>query len=228
MAAMLSMAAGAEEIKEYTLDVGQFDKLNITDDVNVVYRCRPDSTGLVSYKAESDFADAFIFTNKKGTLKIQVNTEDVGKPGLPTLYVYSDFLTEVTNSSNYVLTVEEPAPTPVFKIKQIGNGKIEVEEVRSTTVNATLATGNGTIVVYGTCQKADLTMVGNGLIQADLLKAADVSCKILGAGSIGCWPVANLDVRGIGSTRVYYKGDPVVKKVGGGKLFPLTGEMPGE
>ena len=65
-------------------------------------------------------------------------------------------------------------------------------------------------------------MVGTGTIQADELKADRVNCKIMGGGNIGCWATESLDVRGIGSTRIYYKGKPKIKKVGGGKVLPLT------
>lgn len=214
----------AEELKDYKLEVGQFNKLKITDDVNVEYRCNPDSTGWIFYRGEEEFADAFIFSNDKGTLKIQVSTEDVDKPNLPTVYVYSDYLTEVENSSNYIIRVRKPAPMPAFKIVQIGNGKIEVSDVNATTVMMKLATGNGTIVVDGECKTAEFTMVGTGLIQADMLKSTDSNCKILGSGSIGCWATDKLEVFGIGTTKIYYKGEPAIKKKGGGKLFPLTAE----
>ena len=69
-----------------------------------------------------------------------------------------------------------------------------------------------------------LKMVGTGTINADGLKTELVNCKIMGSGTIGCWPLSRLDVRGIGSTKIYYKGAPEIKKVGGGKLFPLTDE----
>ena len=46
----------------------------------------------------------------------------------------------------------------------------------------------------------------------------------MGGGTIGCWALDKLECRGIGSTRIYYKGEPEIKKVGGGKLFPLTSE----
>lgn len=226
---LTALGVSAEDaVKDYKLNVGQFDKLQVTDDVNVVYRCVPDSSGYVAFRADVDFADAFIFSVKKGTLRVQVTTEDVGKPGLPTVYCYSDFLTSVENSSNFTLRVETLAPMPTLKVKQVGNGKIEVENVKSTEVNVTLATGNGTVVISGQCQKAQFNMVGTGLIQADMLETPDVSCKILGSGSIGCWAKDNLDVRGVGSTKIYYKGDPLVKKVGGGKLFPLSAGEPAE
>ncbi|MDE6787366.1 MAG: DUF2807 domain-containing protein, partial [Muribaculaceae bacterium] len=58
-------------------------------------------------------------------------------------------------------------------------------------------------------------------IQADRLEAVNVNCKMLGNGSIGCWPVEKLKIMGIGNTKIYYKGSPEIEKKGGGKLFPL-------
>lgn len=218
---------GHAEVQDYKVEVGQFDKLKILDNVNVVYRCNPDSTGFVQYRGEKEFADAFIITPKPdGTLRIQVSTEDVGHPNLPTLYVYSDFLTSVENSSSFSVLVENPSPCAEFKATQIGNGSVAVENVKTNKMIASLNTGNGTVNVSGTALTAMLKMLGTGIISADRLKADDVQCKILGSGSIGCWPVASLSVKGIGSTKIYYKGDPKIKKSGGGKLFPLPEDRP--
>lgn len=215
------------EVQDYKVEVGQFDKLKILDNVNVVYRCNADSTGLVQYRGEKEFADAFIITPKPdGTLRIQVSTEDVGHPNLPTLYVYSDFLTAVENSSAFSVVVENPAPCAEFKATQIGNGSVAVENLKTNKLTASLSTGNGTVNVSGSALTAVLKMLGTGIISADRLKADKVQCKILGSGSIGCWPVATLSVKGIGSTKIYYKGDPKIKKSGGGKLFPLPEDRP--
>lgn len=206
----------------YKVEVGQFDKIQVLDNVNVVYRCNPDSTGFMQYRGAKEFADAFIVTPKPdGTLKIQVSTEDVGHPDLPVLYVYSDFLTSVENSSSFSLIVENPAPCAEFKAKQVGNGTVTVENLKTNKLMASLATGNGTVNVSGSALTAVLKMVGTGIISADRLEAEDVQCKILGSGTIGCWAENNLSVKGIGSTKIYYKGDPNIKKSGGGKLFPL-------
>lgn len=210
------------DVNDYCLNVGQFDRLKVSDNVNVVYRCNPDSTGVVAYRAEDSFADAFILSNNNGKLHVQVSTEDVDLPGLPVLYVYSDFLTEVENSSDFTVTVCSPAPCPKFKAVQIGNGNVVVDDVRATSVQAVLATGHGTLNISGTCQEAVCKMVGTGMIEADRLKAGNVKCKILGGGTIGCWPMTRLSVNGIGSTKIYYKGNPEVSKHGGGKLFQLT------
>lgn len=218
----------AQEIEQYRVDVGQFDKLKVMDNVNVVYRSLPDSTGFVQYVGAKEFADAFIITPKGGTLKIQVSTEDVGHPNLPTLYVYSDFLTSVENSSGFTLQVEHPAPCAEFTAKQIGNGKIIVDGIKANTVKAALNTGNGTLNLSGTCRDAVFHMFGTGVISADRLEAQSVQCKNLGSGTIGCWAEEKLNVMGLGSTKIYYKGDPVVKKTGTGKLFPLSEGQPVE
>lgn len=219
---MLGLECGAQErTRVYTREIGQFDRLKVIDDVNVVYRCEADSTGLAVFEGEPEFEDAFIFTLKDGQLKVQVNTEDVGHPRLPTLYLYSDFLTFVENTSNFTTHVQTMASCAEFKAVEMGNGTVTVDDVRANKVTAVLNTGNGTINVSGTCHDASFRMIGTGLIQADRLKADRVKCSILGSGSIGCWPLESLSVKGIGSTKIYYKGDPKVKKTGGGKLFPI-------
>ena len=207
--------------KTYRLDVGRFDKLKITDNVNVIYTTQKDSIGMAVFTGEEEFADAFIFTNKKGTLLIQVNTDDVNNPALPTLYVYSDYLTSVENSSDFKVTVHHSIPVPAFSVKQIGNGEIEAKGINATSVDAQLATGKGVITVSGICTKATCKMLGTGKIDAAGLEAISVQCNILGTGSIYCWPTEELKTKGIGSTEIYYKGNPEIKKTGGGHLYPL-------
>ena len=214
-------AAGAQE-KTYTLKVGRFDKVKITDNVNVIYRSVPDSTGIVVFTGTENFANAFIFTNNKGELRVQVNTEDVNDPDLPVLHIYSDYITSIENSSEFTTTVENSVSVPSFYVKQIGNGKIVATNINAGSVTAHLATGKGTITLTGNTEKAQYKMVGTGTIQASTLEALTVKCSILGTGDIICWPVKNLDVRGIGTTKIYYKGNPKIKKVGGGKVFPLV------
>ena len=220
-AVQIALTAAAAE-KEYSVRVGQFDRLYVTDDVNVEYRCHPDSTGMVVYRGHERFSNAFIFTNSKGKHTIQVNTEDLGDPQLPTLHVYSDYLEQVDNSSDFKVRVFNPAPTSEFKATQIGNGTIVVEGIKATAVKAKLNTGMGNVVVSGKCETAEYVMIGTGIIQADRLQAEAVKCKIMGSGTIGCWARQSLNVRGIGSTKIYYKGDAVVDKKGGGKIYHLS------
>lgn len=221
MAVLSVFAAGAQH--RYSVNVGQFDKIQISDKINVIYTNVPDSTGMAAYTSDRDMADAFIFTNKKGTLKISISEEyKEKKEALPVVNLYSDFLLGVENSAECVLRADLSVQSPTFSARLVGNGKIIATNLRANEISATLATGNGTIALEGKCSKASYKMVGAGLIQADAMEAEVVKCIIAGTGSIGCWAEKNLDVRGIGSTKIYYKGQPEIKKVGGGKIFPLT------
>lgn len=207
--------------KKFTLPVGQFSKISVDDCVNVVYVGGDGSPSRVVYEGDQKYAKAFIITHKGNKLRIQVETIYVEDPELPTLYVYSDFLENASLSATSTLTLKSVAPSSKLELSVMGNGSIDAENIRVTKVGAAIKSGNGTISISGHAQQADFTMVGNGTIQADRLEATNVNCKMLGNGSIGCWPVDKLKVMGIGNTKVYYKGSPEIEKKGGGKLFPL-------
>lgn len=207
--------------KEFTMTIGQFSKLSVDDNVNVVYAGDTGTPSRVTYEGDKKYAHAFLITHKGDKLRIQVETTFVDDPELPTLYVYSDFLQNASLSAESTLTLKSVAPGSKLDLSVMGNGQLIADDVRATKVSAAIKSGNGTISISGHCQAADFTMVGAGTIQADRLEANDVSCKILGNGSIGCWPVDKLKVRGIGSTKIYYKGTPEIDKMGGGKVLQL-------
>lgn len=212
--------------KQFKLPVAQFNKLYVDDNVNVVYIGGDGSPSRVVYEGDKKYARAFIITQNANKLRIQVETAFVDDPELPTLYVYSDFLENASISAETSLTLKSVAPGSKLDLSVMGNGAISAEKLHATKISAAIKSGNGTISISGNCEIANLGMLGNGTIQADRLEATTVNCKILGTGSIGCWPVNLLKVQGIGSTKIYYKGSPEIKKRGGGKLFPLDSETP--
>lgn len=207
------------EIIEFKMTVGNFKDLKVQDNVNIVYTHSNDTTGSVHYSGTEDFDNAFIFTNTDGCLKIQVNTEDIGKPGLPILYVSSNNLEKVENYSDFNLRVESNIAADTFSASLIGNGSIVIADLDATNVNAKITAGMGTILISGECTNADFKLAGAGSIQASMLKAKNVSCSTLGGGSISTYALDNLKVRGLGSTRILYRGNPVIKHRGGGKLI---------
>ena len=218
------LAALQMSAKEFTLPVGQFSRLSVDDNVNVVYVGGDGSPSRVTYEGDQKYARAFIITHKGNKLRIQVETLFVDDPELPTLYVYSDFLENASLCAESTLTLKSVAPGSTLDLSVMGNGSLIADDVRATKVGASIKSGNGTISVGGHCEQANFTMLGNGTIQADRLEAALVNCKMLGQGSIGCWPTEELKVRGIGNTKIYYKGTPRIDKKGGGKLFPLESD----
>ena len=220
---ILALLMGCLQIsaKQFTLPVGQFSKVCVDDNVNVVYVGADGSPSRVTYDGDQKYAKAFIITHKGNKLRIQVETMYVDDPELPTLYVYSDFLENAALASESTLTLKSVAPGSKLDLSVMGNGSIIAENIRATKIGASIKSGNGTISIAGHCQQANFSMIGNGTIQADRLEAVNVTCKMLGNGSIGCWPVEKLKILGIGNTKVYYKGSPAIDKKGGGKLFPL-------
>lgn len=210
--------------KEFKLPVGQFSKISVDDNVNVVYVGADGSPSRVTYEGDQKYAKAFIISQKGNKLRIQVETLFVDDPELPVLYLYSDFLENASLSSEATLTLKSVAPGSKLDLSVMGNGSIVAENIHATKIGASIKSGNGTITISGHCQTANFNMLGNGTIQADRLEAVTVNCKMLGQGSIGCWPTEELKVRGIGNTKIYYKGKPDINKKGGGKLFPLESD----
>lgn len=212
----------------YTIPVGQFEKLKVNGNIDVVYRNLPDSTGFAQYEAPSGkgYDKMFQITNKSdGSVKVEPADNKWGKSGLPVIYIYSDFLTNVESASERTVEIESLAPCASFSVSLIGNGSVSVENIKSNNVTASINTGNGQIYLSGICINANYKMVGAGLISADLLKAENVKCRVLGTGSIGCWPYENLNVTGLGSTKIYYKGEPQIKKKGSAKLYELPEQI---
>lgn len=210
----------------FTVDVGQFERLKINGNISVIYKNIPDSTGLARYSSEIYDQDIFQFSTKgDGSLKVEPSDDKWGDRELPLLYVYSDFLSQLESYSDRSVEIATLAPCASFNVTQVGNGSININNLKCNNLTAAISTGKGSIYLYGSCINANYRMVGAGLISADQMKADNVKCRILGTGSIGCWPLENLNVTGLGTTKIYYKGHPNIKKTGGGKIFELPDEM---
>lgn len=221
--ALIAVAFGLGQARETVYHVGPFDRISQLGNINIIYRAVEDSIGLAVYRSDRDFSDAIEISNTKGKLSVrEVNQHSAEE--MPVLYVYSDYVTYITNEGNAVIEADMSVTTPTLGLSLVGNGSIICHGISATDVTASLNTGNGTIVLEGRCDDADLKLTGTGVIQADELCADSVKCYTLGTGSIGVWAVKNLDVRGVGTTKVYYKGNPTVKKVGGAGLSPITEE----
>ncbi len=216
-------AANTINAERYTLKIGDFNEIKVINNVNVVYSNNPDSLGYAVFYGKKEFADAFIFSNKNGCLRIEVSAEKINNPNLPTLQIYSRFLQKVENSSDFKLHIKNLAPSPELKAKLIGNGTIIINNIDATKINAHVSTGNGSIILNGTCSDAVYKMVGTGIIDAIGLKATSVNCAIFGTGEIKCWATESLKSKGVGTTKIFYIGTPkTIKKSGGGNLIQCS------
>lgn len=206
----------------YALKVNDFSELRVTGDINVDYRCSADSAGMVVFTSTAQVAPRLLFDANGKKLTIQLSDETVSHRGLPTVTVYSTYLTKVLNSGDSTVRVLSVAGGPQFEATQEGNGRLAVRNVEATQVKASLKTGNGSVVIAGKCQKANISLAGTGTIDADGLKAREAKVTAFGTGQIGVCASEKLSVFGTGSTTIYYKGKPEVKnRTAGIKLIEM-------
>ena len=214
------------QTKHHVVKVSDFNRLTVIDNINVNYCCNPDSAGLVVSNCSQEIADALIFSySSNGRLSIQMNDDFEKLKNLPVLTLYSSTLEEAENAGDSVLRVSKLPPLKNFKVRLTDNGKVIVRGVRASQLELQILSGKGKIIADGSCDDLSLRLVGTGEIQADNVKATNVSCRIMGTGSMGCdVNGGELKVSGSGTGKVYYKGNPskvTVRKLGTIKAIPM-------
>lgn len=227
IAIFATIVASAQGFSRYELDVKDFTELRIVNGINVIYINNSDSTGIATYIASDETASAIIFNNNKGKLEIRLDPQRNGLTNLPTVTLYSKFLTRIENHGDSIVKVMNITPCPDFKARLVGNGRLIIKNLDVTNFDGSIDTGNGQLVVNGKCTNAKLSCTGTGTIQADELVANDTKCVLLGTGTIGCKAAKNLNVAGATSGgKVYYKGDPeqIKNRSVGAKLVSIDNE----
>ncbi len=215
-------SVSAQKLTRYELNVGDFTELKVSDGINVDYLCSTDSAGLAVMHCPSALASAITLSTKGKRLNVQVISETPITKGLPTITVYSNFLSKAINTGDSTLRVISPAPCPEIEAQLEGNGRLVMRGVSATEVKGSLKFGHGNLILTGKCKQAKLNMLGTGVIEADGLESTEASVKVSGTGSVGVWATQKLGVYGLGSTTIYYKGSPVIKNSSAGiKLVPV-------
>ena len=111
MAAMgCATAQNTVETQRFAFNKGDFGKLRINDNVNVEYVASADSAGYIVFECDPRAASDMLFTLDKETLKIETADEDALRFRLPTIRVYSRFLSSVENSGDSTVYINSPAP----------------------------------------------------------------------------------------------------------------------
>lgn len=222
--ALFTVSANAQTPEDYKLEVKDFDQLKVTDGINVDYYCSDDSAGMAYFTCVPAMAPKLMFSNNKNCLHIQVASGDEILTDLPTIRVYSTSLQKVENASDSTVRVVKAAPVPVFKSKVIGNGTLIITDIEANTVEASIQTGKGHIVISkGKAQKVKLSNVGTGPIEAGGLQGKEVKATLFGTGDVDCTATQKLLIYGAGSGKVYYNGNPeqVSNRSLGVKAFPV-------
>lgn len=221
-----TLHANAQEVQKYELFVDDFTELKVVEGINVDYKCSADSAGYAVFEATADMASVLMFSNNKNCLEMQISTDGIDYTSLPRVTVYSRFLNKVENSGDSLVRVVSLSPTASLRARLIGNGRLVVRDIDVNTLDASIGTGNGIIVLYGSATSAKLSIVGTGSIQADDFSADKIKCSLLGTGSIGCNPLSELNISGASSGKIYYKGSPKIKNRSlGVKAYPIDDQQ---
>lgn len=209
--ASVAFTASAES-HDYKLNVQDFNKLNVVDNIHVKCSCLPDSAGWAVFSCSPEIASNLIFTNNKGKLTVDLTYEDDEPLGLPVIQVYSSSLKEIKNAGDSTLTVDRLDKVPKLTVRVIGNGRINVSGIDSPAVDAGVTAGCGHVSLKGKCTKANLRNVGTGTVDAGALEASNVKCHVLGTGPVVCKAVDELNIYGAGSGTVYHIIEPKTMK----------------
>ena len=209
--AIFAAVVATAQTQNYVIDVKDFNELKVTDGVNVIWKCDADSAGLVSFTTTPEMVPLILLENKKNQLKIELQDVEHILKHIPTLTVYSNFVKSMSNNADSTVYLVDPEPTAEINLRVVGNGRIVANSLKATTVDAKVDTGSGRIVLGGITQLLKLRNAGAGTIEAANLQADEGAFTVLGTGSIDCWVTDKLSVKGLGSGKVYLKGDAEVK-----------------
>lgn len=211
---MLALTALASE--PLALQTHDFQELRVRGPLNVEYFNSPDSAGLILISGAAEEQLSWVEANGSGrklTLRLRMPDEqNVTPQNLPSVRVYSSYLTKVDNEGDSTVIVNKPAAGARFSARIIGNGRISVRNIKAGEVEGTVLSGNGIVALSGDANKASLKVTGAGVIQADALRATEAFTWCTGTGTIGVWAVKNLTIKGVGSGTVYVKGTPDIKQ----------------
>lgn len=219
-------ADAQDDLPQYKLDVKDFYELKVKDGINVDYFCNSDSAGTVIFNCPEELASVIMFTNDKNRLTIQLSKEarEQRLTNLPTIRLYSSIIEKVENSGDSTVYLAKVNPVAKFKATIVGNGTLIVNDLKAHETNASINTGHGHLVISGETLRANLQNIGTGPLEAGMLKANEVSCKLLGTGPIDCYATETLKILGMGSGKVIYDGNPkkVINRSVGVKITNLN------
>lgn len=203
-----AFVAAKADISGHKLNVHDFTELVVVDGINVDYYCNADSAGWAVFSCEPDMASHILFTIKNDRLTIRTDADEHPIDGVPRVCVYSTSLTKVENSGDSTLHVHKTVPVSSFKAKQIGNGNLIIDDIEADRLDAGITTGKGILKINGKAQKATITNVSTGTIDASALEVGDLKCVLFGTGNIEVKPMGNMRIYGTGPGSVIYHKQP--------------------
>lgn len=215
--ALSALTASAET---QTLKVDRFQKIRVIGPLNVDCVYHPDSVGYIIIDAKKASNISWVEASTSGNkLKLQLRLPDDMRQGvipvesdLPSVRVYTNYLTYVSNEGDSIVRVITSTNVPSFTARLIGNGYLSVRGIDTEKLNVELITGNGTLAVKGKADEEIIRLAGVGTIEADGVESRAAKVRLTGSGNIGVHATEKLKILGAGSGTIYIKGAPEISR----------------
>lgn len=197
-------------------DIGFFNRIKLHTDINVMCKASHDSIGWIYYDGIDRGVNGIVAVLNKDVLTIY--QKESAKELPDTVYVFYPELRSVENAYEATLAIDSLITENKFKAVLQGNGKITISYLQAKEAELSVVTGNGVITVDGgNCNKVKARIVGTGQINMAGLISEESILRCLGTGAINCPQTNIIKVKGLGTTRIYYTGNPKIKRRGNAK-----------
>ena len=185
------VASGASALGRHEMNIGDFESLEVIDNVNVDYYCNADSAGKFVLYCTAEQANGFILSNNgKGKFTIQLTAEQEDRPDIPRAVVYSS-----ARSAGGVFVHQEHAGqlqrpflgviVGALAVSILGTGVIDAKQVIAHDVRCKL-TGTGTARCHVDGGELRVKGIGTGKV---LYRGTPSQVKVKKMGSVKAVPI---------------------------------------
>lgn len=204
--AFMVPATAVAQVENFDIKVGDFTKLIVDNNIDVVYKQSNTLAGHVQFKCTKKVANNLIFINSGNKkLTIQVAEDMMNHDKTPLLTVYSKTLEFVENNADSTVIVKVPKGLKEFTAVSSRNGDTKLEDVDVEKLTVKIKTGWGDIYASGKCDELIVRGLGTGDLNVQELKARKANVRYTGTGVVRCDVVDELKVKGAGGAKVLYK-----------------------
>ncbi len=220
---LFKKVVGDERYEWREFRVADFNKIDITEPFNIVYKVSQDSAGYLKINGEKNILDLLVIKSEKGKVSIKLKGSRKPDYGLITVHAYSSSLSEIDNQGGATFNLLTPIEGTELKFTVIGAGQVNAKHVTCGVMKVNVGGAGDVCIENGNVGYADYSIQGTGDINAADVKAEEVNISITGSGTIHCFAEKNLKTFLTGTGKVKYKGKPVLKTrtVGSGTVLPL-------
>ncbi|MDE5660343.1 MAG: DUF2807 domain-containing protein [Muribaculaceae bacterium] len=216
----LALAALSATAESQALKINRFQQIKVTGPLNVDCVYCPDSVGTIIVNAKVPQQISWVEASNSGDkLKLRLILPDDMRsgaipviPDLPSVKVYTNYLTSVENEGDSTVRVLTATDVPTFNARLMGNGRLSVRGISADKLKAVLFAGKGIMVLNGKADQATYSLTGVGTIEADGVTVREAKARLTGTGSVGIHATDKLTITGSGSGTVFLRGTPDIKK----------------